>query len=346
MPWAARGRSAGVSALLLATFGLASAGSEDHERLNLVTYMNEVSDLFGFLQVSAEEHSLNPVIIGYGQTAWWPDGLGVKINALRKFVFGDLGLNEIVLFVDAFDVLIFGDREQIVRDFEALEEKEQRSIFFNAEQYCFPPGFEKEYPETPHRWRYLNSGIIIGRVSALREMLPDPVDDIIPGSDQAWYHRYYAAHHDKVGLDTNCAVICTANGANGPEDGVELHGRRLFNVDTGTYPSVLHLPGPGHWPAFKNGVLSTRIVEIFGELYPAEYRKLFDVYEFSLRLGGVLNNKHGLRSDQKRAYQKLMRFINCWKCRFLGSSDSLCASFYSLTSGGSFSGAWPWLAQP
>ncbi|CAE8644082.1 unnamed protein product, partial [Polarella glacialis] len=237
MPWDARGRSAGVAALLLATFGLPSAGSEDHERLNLVTYMNEVSDLFGFLQVSAEEHSLNPVIIGYGQTAWWPDGLGVKINALRKFVFGDLGLNEIVLFVDAFDVLIFGDREQIVRDFEALEEKEQRSIFFNAEQYCFPPGFEKEYPETPHRWRYLNSGIIIGRVSALREMLPDPVDDIIPGSDQAWYHRYYAAHHDKVGLDTNCAVICTANGVNGPEDGVELHGRRLFNVDTGTYPS-------------------------------------------------------------------------------------------------------------
>ena len=77
-------------------------------KLHVVTFMNKVSNLFAYLQVSAETHGISPHIIGYGVDAWWPAGLGAKINALRAFVRGTQD-DDVVLFADAFDVIIFGE---------------------------------------------------------------------------------------------------------------------------------------------------------------------------------------------------------------------------------------------
>merc|ERR1719356_2372502 len=142
-----------------------------------------------------------PQILGYGDVAWWPDGLGAKINALRRFVLSDAADEDVVLFLDAFDVLVFAGPEEVMARFAEMEARSQRSIFFNAEEHC-APDFQDictaSYPKAPDpRWRYLNSGMLIGRGAALKEMLRDPVDDVIPFGDQTWYQRYLLRHQDR-----------------------------------------------------------------------------------------------------------------------------------------------------
>jgi len=186
----------------------------DRERVHVVTYMNEVNNLFGYLQVTAAAQGLYPQILGYGDRAWWPDGLGAKINGLRRFVRAEIAEDELVLFVDAFDVMLFGGRAEIVQRFEELERQQNRSLFFNCEKVCFP-NFDDictaDYPASPHpQWRYLNSGAFIGRGAALKQMLKDPVDDVMPGSDQAFYQRYFRYFPERVGVDHECKLLCDA----------------------------------------------------------------------------------------------------------------------------------------
>merc|ERR1719410_2442212 len=124
--------------------------------------MNDFRAQFGYLQVSAEALGIFLHIIGYGQEAYWPDGLGVKINALRHWVFRDVEDDDIVVFVDAFDVMLFGGNGEIASAFEKLEQKHGKSLFFNAEPICFPPLPDicnDKYPGTPDgRFHYMNSG--------------------------------------------------------------------------------------------------------------------------------------------------------------------------------------------
>ena len=215
----------------------------------MVTYMNEIKRDYAYLQVSAEQHGLLPSIVGLGEVAWWPEGLGRKINALRGFLASArLGAEDLVLFADAFDTLILGDAAKIRAGFERraplarspseraalgvvaflepagfwspknrrrvkrqmatwvwlkiqfgsiyqgategymllshshvalkkprsrsrLERSSGKSIFFPAERTCYPPVADicEHYPRSPTALRYLNSGLLIGRVGQLRQ---------------------------------------------------------------------------------------------------------------------------------------------------------------------------------
>eukprot|EP01061_Rhynchopus_euleeides_P003849 TRINITY_DN13132_c0_g1_i1.p1 TRINITY_DN13132_c0_g1~~TRINITY_DN13132_c0_g1_i1.p1 ORF type:complete len:405 (+),score=64.22 TRINITY_DN13132_c0_g1_i1:201-1415(+) len=101
----------------------------------------------------------------------------------------------VVCFNDGTDVLFNGGAEEILRRFESMEAKWRKKIFFNAEKSCyaqqaFPTScggkcqwaLRKAKCLTTYRntvwrngtadvpkWRYLNAGCFIGRVSAVRE---------------------------------------------------------------------------------------------------------------------------------------------------------------------------------
>lgn len=304
-------------------------------KVTLVTYMNEVSNLFGFLQVTAAQEGLHPRILGYGDKAWWPDGLGAKINALRHFVHSEVEDDELVLFVDAFDVLVLGGREEVVSKFEALEREQKRSLFFNAERVCFPDFPDictEDYPVSPNsRYRYLNSGAFIGRGAALRAMLADPVNNTMPGSDQAFYQRYFRHNTDKVGLDTGCSLLCATQGIGGSW-GVELVGERLQNHITGTIPAVVHFVSNAHWAQWRDGRPTTDLAEVFASLHPEASDNLFKKIEVSMRIGAshksTLFSLHGRSTDH---YHRVMRIVLCFRCRLLGSGGRECEFVPSIT---------------
>lgn len=331
-----RASSFGLSLLRAVVAVALSSPAEAHAgpRLHVVTFMTADAPVYGYLQVSAERQSLHPKILGYGQRAWWPDGLGAKINALRRFVHHEADDEELVLFMDAYDTMLFGDRAEIVSTFESMERELQRSIFFNCEKVCFPPFPDicTDYPESPfEQWRYLNSGLFIARVGSLKDMLRDPVDDVMKGSDQAWYQRYFRHHPDRVAVDTRCQLLCATQGI-GPKWGLELAGRRLENVVSGTTPAAVHFVSDAHWAMWRDGSPTTEIGEMFGALYPQESARLFDRVEVVARAGAAHHSLMSLSGDNKMWYLRIMRAALCAQCRLAFSGDRECMYVSGLLS--------------
>ena len=88
--------------------------------LHLVSFMNKLDRRFGFLQVSAEAQEIYPQLLGLGSEAWMPDGLGARINGLRRYVQSS-SEDDVVIFADAFDVLVLGKREEILEKFQRID---------------------------------------------------------------------------------------------------------------------------------------------------------------------------------------------------------------------------------
>jgi len=243
-------------------------------------------------------------------------------------------VDDILLFVDAFDVLFFGGEDEIIRLFEEMEQETGRSLLFNAEKACFPAAVCEGYPMAPFpRWRYLNSGAIIGRAWAFRRMLPEPVSDVIKHSDQAWYQRYFRNHTDLVALDTRCKLLFAVMGVGGSEDGVEFQDGRLLNTMSGNRPLVVHFVSYGHWPAWReDGVPTSTLHEVFRKLHPDVADRLLE----RMRIDVAIFSTHSerllaLRGKNLETFLAFMRAVLCFECRVLGTGQHECQHFDSLT---------------
>ncbi|CAE8621520.1 unnamed protein product [Polarella glacialis] len=169
--------------------------------------------------------------------------------------------------------------------------------------------------------RFLNSGIILGRVSALREMLSQPVPNIMPGSDQAWYQAYGRKYPDKVLLDTSCELLCALNGA--PEkNGMQLSSGRMVLSETGASPLVLHCVGRGR--------PSSELHEIFSALYPVQAGRLLDPWTADIVLGPVQT----VRLYSGQGFWTSMLTVLCIQCGLLGSGHHVCRDVPSPLSAG------------
>ena len=117
--------------------------------------------------------------------------IGWVLKAISK-----LPDSTIVSFSDGTDVMFNGGASEIMNRFRQLEEKNSKSLFFNAEKSCYA---QQAFPDAPcskgckwalrkarciasyrnnvwingtseiPKWRYLNAGCFIGRVGAVRQ---------------------------------------------------------------------------------------------------------------------------------------------------------------------------------
>lgn len=94
---------------------------------------------------------------------------GVKLRELYNYVNRPkLEPNDIVLFTDAYDVAYLGDQKEILRRYKMFS----KPIIFGAERSCHPdPIKAKDYKFLDTEFPFLNSGMIIGRVGALRQCM-------------------------------------------------------------------------------------------------------------------------------------------------------------------------------
>jgi len=147
------------------------------------------------LEQSANRHGITYSNLGQGVE--WTGGSmeahggGQKINLTRNHLL-TLPDNDTVLFVDGYDVLFFDDLLTIVERFEGFD----CDILFAAEKDCWPdPKMAPMFPMTPTPYKYLNSGVYIGNVKALREFF----NEIVIGDqdDQLWMQKRFV---DQTGL--------------------------------------------------------------------------------------------------------------------------------------------------
>merc|ERR1719203_1117420 len=106
-------------------------------------------------------------------------------------------------------------------------------------------------------------------------MLHDSVPNIIHGSDQAWYQRYFLTHQDQVLLDTGCILLCAISGIT-PEHGAELRDDRIRVPETGNTPALVHFVGVSHRTQWKTGQPTSTLHRVFQQLFPEAAHNLVD----------------------------------------------------------------------
>jgi hypothetical protein len=129
---------------------------------------------------------------------------GIKL--LEEFNFllrADLDPNDIILFIDAFDVAYVGDEEQLLRRYQ----KFTKPIVFGAERLCSPDAeLASQYPQTDSEFKFLNSGGFIGRVWALRRCMSDyKYTDSI--NDQLYWTRKFLSNQNLIELDYKSEIF-------------------------------------------------------------------------------------------------------------------------------------------
>jgi hypothetical protein len=207
---------------------------------------NEMMDL---LEASARAHHLDIVMM--------PDEFHLpRLRTIDKFHFmraildsGSMADSDIVLFTDAYDVLVVDYKSRILRDFLDFN----ADLVFNAEAMLYPDEDRKQeraqFDQDPSKWRYLNSGCYIGYVWAVKAMLDFtqahmPPDETPHYLDQQIAQDFYLTqmgrNKPRIALDTQCRLFATLYQSTSD---YQLKGKSVFNQITGTYPAILHANG-------------------------------------------------------------------------------------------------------
>jgi hypothetical protein len=113
---------------------------------------------------------------------------GLKLSKVFEFLQNPaLDDHAMILFTDAYDVAYFGTRNEIMMKYDQFS----TPIVFGGEKYCNPdPHKKSEYPETTAEFPYLNSGLFIGRVWALRICMQDYEYNDAHDDQRYWTDKY------------------------------------------------------------------------------------------------------------------------------------------------------------
>jgi GR25 family glycosyltransferase involved in LPS biosynthesis len=153
-------------------------------------------------------------------------GGGVKLNLLRKKLAG-MKPNDVVLFVDAYDVFIAAELDEIIRRFLAFKTE----VLFSAERYNWPDK-HLSWPPSHTPYRYLCSGMFMGRVQELRNMLSAPLKE--DSSDQLFLQLQYLTGKFDCKLDKEQYIFTNHE----PE--AEIKNRQIYNPITRCWSCIYH----------------------------------------------------------------------------------------------------------
>jgi hypothetical protein len=134
---------------------------------------------------------------------------GVKLREVATFLRRDsLKSDDLVLFTDAYDVAYFGTKLEIIDRYMSFK----TPIVFGCEKECHPdPNRASEYMDTNREFPYLNSGMFIGTVDALRQCIMNyqynDTDD-----DQRYWTTQYLNNPDRITLDYDNKLFLNTSG--------------------------------------------------------------------------------------------------------------------------------------
>lgn len=207
--------------------------------VHLLTVATDESKL-KYLRLSKNNIASRFVNLGKGKEWTGGDmsrpGGGMKIRLVKEFI-EDKDNNDYVLFVDGHDVFINDDLDTITERFEGFGV----DALFAAEKVCWPDkSMETWFPKSGTGYDYLNSGVYMSTVKALKKLLNTPFVDF--EDDQLYLQKQFVRAKVegiiKVGLDhENYIFQCLANAY---EDITINKHRQFLNTKTRCCTCILH----------------------------------------------------------------------------------------------------------
>jgi len=183
----------------------------------------------------------------------------MKLNLVKNYI-KFLSDNDIVLFVDGYDVFINDSKETILERFKGFGV----DVLFAAEKACWPSkelaGF---FPKSDTEYNYLNSGVYIGYVHAIKKLLDQDIDD--SEDDQLFLQKQYikakVSNELSIALDhENYLFQCLA----GAENDLRIQkNKQIINTATKCCPCILHGNGgnstKAKFDSIVNEILSVNV---------------------------------------------------------------------------------------
>ena len=153
---------------------------------------------------------------------------------------------DIVCFVDAYDVLVNASVEEMEKSFK----QENCDLLFGAEVDCFPHGVGERlppYPESPTKFRYLNSGCYIGYVHAIRALLSH--DSYEGKDDQEHCHKYFFKSAN-THLDVKASFVL--NMSRIPWTDLAVAQGKIAYTPLNTRPCFVHFNGMSYMDIYRD----------------------------------------------------------------------------------------------
>ena len=198
-------------------------------------------------------------VLGMGDTRMRPGHIEfhIKVWYLRDWLKEQLaqGLikpDDLVVFLDGYDVIVRGDKAAILQAWQALGSPD---IVLSGERYCWPDreeadAFDKlaQAAGSTSEFRYLCSGMYAGKAGVLSAALNTLPELAVADDDQRMWTRAFKAHGARWGmkLDRDHVMLPSANG----------HTEEEAMANTAP---LLHLNGSGG---------KTLLDNLFRRLYP------------------------------------------------------------------------------
>lgn len=193
---------------------------------------------------SCNVHNIDIQIIGKG-VKW--NGFITKFQIIIDYL--SQISEELVCLTDSRDVLYMNNADTIYNTF--IENFDKDSIVFNGETNCFPkPEFAELHPNQHKKYKYLNSGCVIGSKETLLEVCKKAIklynEDKI-NDDQYLLQKIFLSGKYNITLDYDCKIFqCVWDEDWGRSNNFDLiyTKDRIYNRLTDTHPLIFHFPGP------------------------------------------------------------------------------------------------------
>ena len=225
-------------------------GVKRPSKIKFYTAATKDHDGLDRLRISAEYYGIDLKVIGLDSS--WSDGDvarlehpggGQKINILKREL-ENLEDDDIILFVDGYDVVFLTGPEEIEEKWNKATEGTSTQAIFGSEKAIWPDdSIADKFPteeQCGSKYRFLNSGNFIGRVKALKEITEEEIPD--SGDDQLYYQHKFLSGAYGIQLDYKAELFqCIAGCADGNINGeLEVVSDRIRNEVHKTNPCVFH----------------------------------------------------------------------------------------------------------
>jgi hypothetical protein len=216
--------------------------------MKLVTVATHSERYYPYLKISAEKYGHELITLGWGEK-WL--GFAWKFDLMKNYL-RSLNEDEVVCFVDAFDVVVLEDAPTIEGKFLELVGGDTNKILISKEQYSHN-GFEngilsylQSFVFTKCKSEYINSGTYIGTSSTLLRIFQGICDEFKctpKADDQRLLQDYCVKHNDTFVIDNKCNMFLVINSTiskikDGEYDISFLGNKLVYQNDT--FPAFFH----------------------------------------------------------------------------------------------------------
>jgi len=222
----------------------------NYKMFYIFTYATDEQKL-SYLKRSAKNSNLN---ITYVMNDKW-NGFVDKITQMQNTI-KDLNDDDIICFIDAYDVIAFSEADEILAKFKEYD----TDLLLSGELNCYPGEnigtynaiYNKGKTVCPTNYKYVNSGGYIGYKPALMDLFSwKPLDEIHNicelGGDQNYFTHYYLEHflhpEKRIKIDMRQAIFQSFYKVE--YSPFTFVNGRLCNNEIDSYPCFVHFNGYG-----------------------------------------------------------------------------------------------------